>query len=67
LDRRPGAIRLATVAASGLLAVAFLPVFLGFAAHNAGLVAAGKAAAERSGVLVTDSPVAAFYSRKPPV
>jgi hypothetical protein len=65
LDRRLGVVRLATVAASGLLAVAFLPVFLGFAANNAGLVAAGKAAGG-SGVLVTDSPVAAFYSGKPP-
>jgi hypothetical protein len=53
------------VAASGLLAVAFLPVFLGFAANNAGLIAAGKAASGGSGVLVTDSPVAAFYSSKP--
>jgi hypothetical protein len=67
LDRHRGLVRVATVAASGLLALGFLPVFLGFAAQNAGLVAAGKAAAGRSGVLVTDSPVAAFYSRKPPV
>ena len=67
LDRQRGLVRVATVAASGLLALGFLPVFLGFAAQNAGLVAAGKAAAGRSGVLVTDSPVAAFYSRKPPV
>ena len=33
---------------------------------NAGLVAAGRAAAGSSGVLLTDSPVAAFYSGKPP-
>jgi hypothetical protein len=49
-----------------LLAIAFMPVFAGFAAHNAGLIAAGKAASRGPGVLVTDSPVAAFYSRKPP-
>ncbi|GAC1637394.1 MAG: hypothetical protein NVS9B11_00260 [Candidatus Dormibacteraceae bacterium] len=66
LDRHLGVARMATVAASGLLAVAFLPVFTGFAANNSGLVAAGKAAAGCPGVLVTDSPVAAFYSGKLP-
>jgi hypothetical protein len=66
LDRHSSAVRVAAVAAGGLLAVAFVPVFLGFAAHNAGLIAAGKAASGSPGVLVTDSPVAAFYSHKPP-
>jgi cellulose synthase/poly-beta-1,6-N-acetylglucosamine synthase-like glycosyltransferase len=66
LDRYAPAVRLVAVAASGLLAVGFLPVFASFAADNAGLVAAGQAAANRQGVLVTDSPVVAFYSHKPP-
>jgi hypothetical protein len=66
LDRQSSAVRLMAVAAGGLLAVAFIPVFAGFAANNAGLIAAGKAASGGSGVLVTDSPVAAFYSGKPP-
>ncbi|MDQ6722381.1 MAG: glycosyltransferase, partial [Candidatus Dormibacteraeota bacterium] len=67
LDRHIAVLRLASVAASGLLVVAFLPVFTGFASNNAGLVAAGKAAGGSPGVLVTDSPVAAFYSGKPPI
>jgi cellulose synthase/poly-beta-1,6-N-acetylglucosamine synthase-like glycosyltransferase len=66
LDRYAPAIRLVAVAATGLLAVAFLPVFASFAAANAGLVAAGQAAANSHGVLVTDSPVVAFYSHKAP-
>ena len=65
LDRHVAALRLAAIAASGLLVVAFLPVFAGFASDNAGLVAAGRAASGGPGVLVTDSPVAAFYSGKP--
>jgi hypothetical protein len=66
LERHATALRLGAVAAGGLLAVGFIPVFAGFAADNAGLVAAGKAAAHTAGVLVTDSPVAAFYSGKSP-
>jgi len=66
LDRHSSVVRVVAVAASGLLAVAFIPVFAGFAANNAGLIAAGKAASGGTGVLITDSPVAAFYSRKPP-
>jgi len=66
LDRHATVVRLGAVAAGGLLAIAFLPVFTGFAADNAGLVAAGRAAAGIPGVLLTDSPVAAFYSGKPP-
>jgi len=64
LDRHRAVLRVAAVAASGLLAVGFVPVFAGFAADNAGLLAAGKAASATPGVLVTDSPVAAYYSSK---
>ncbi|HVD46774.1 MAG TPA: glycosyltransferase [Candidatus Limnocylindria bacterium] len=66
LDRHLVVVRTAAVAAGGMLAVAFVPVFAGFAADNAGLVAAGRAASGIPGVLVTDSPVAAFYSGKLP-
>jgi cellulose synthase/poly-beta-1,6-N-acetylglucosamine synthase-like glycosyltransferase len=66
LDRQVVLLRVGAVAASLLLAVAFLPVFAGFASDNAGLIAAGKAASSSPGILITDSPVAAFYSRKPP-
>jgi cellulose synthase/poly-beta-1,6-N-acetylglucosamine synthase-like glycosyltransferase len=66
LDRYVGAVRLATIAAAALLAVAFVPVFSAFAAQDAGLAAAGKATACTNGVLLTDSPVAAYFSGKPP-
>ena len=66
LDRYAAAMRLIIVGASALLAVAFLPVFAGFSGGNAGLVAAGKAAAGSGGMLLTDSPVVAYYSGKPP-
>jgi cellulose synthase/poly-beta-1,6-N-acetylglucosamine synthase-like glycosyltransferase len=66
LDRYSTTARVATVGATALLAVAFLPVFMSFAADNAGLVAAGRASAGSPGMLITDSPVAAFYSGKPP-
>jgi cellulose synthase/poly-beta-1,6-N-acetylglucosamine synthase-like glycosyltransferase len=66
LERHAVALRLAAVSAGGLLAIAFMPVFASFAVDNAGLVAAGKAAGGIPGVLLTDSPVAAFYSGKPP-
>jgi hypothetical protein len=66
LERIATPLRLAAVSAGGLLAIGFLPVFGGFAADNAGLVAAGRAASGSPGVLVTDSPVAAFYSGKSP-
>jgi hypothetical protein len=66
LDRQVVLLRVGAVAASLLLTVAFLPVFAGFASDNAGLVAAGRAASGSPGVLITDSPVAAFYSRKAP-
>jgi Glycosyltransferase like family 2 len=65
LDRHSTVTRVATLAAAGLLTVAFLPIFANFAAANTGLMAAGKAASENPGVLVTDSPVVAYYSHKP--
>lgn len=66
LDRYAGLIRVSAVAATGLLAIGFAPVFEGFAAGNAGLVAAGTAAAGRPGALLTDSPAVAYYSHKSP-
>ena len=66
LDRYAGAVRLASVAAAAMLAVAFVPVFSSFAAENSGLVLAGHAASCGPGSLLTDSPVAAYYSGKPP-
>ena len=66
LDRHPSVVRVASVAAAGLLAVSFIPVFSSFAAANTGLVAAGRAASGSPGMLVTDSPVVAFYSGKQP-
>jgi hypothetical protein len=46
--------------------VGFLPVFASFASDNAGLAAAGRAAAGTSGMLITDSPVVAYYSGRQP-
>jgi cellulose synthase/poly-beta-1,6-N-acetylglucosamine synthase-like glycosyltransferase len=66
LDRQASPARLIAAAASAVLAVGFLPVFASFAAVNSGLIAAGRAASGDQGVLVTDSPVAAFYSGRPP-
>jgi hypothetical protein len=66
LDKHPGVVRVLVVGATALLAVAFLPVFSSFAAMNAGLVAAGRSASSSPGMLLTDSPVAAYYSGKKP-
>jgi len=66
LDRHPAVARLAAVGAAALLAIAFLPVFTGFGAADSGLVAAGRAAGGSPGMLITDSPVVAYYSGKPP-
>jgi cellulose synthase/poly-beta-1,6-N-acetylglucosamine synthase-like glycosyltransferase len=66
LDRHSSLVRTLAVASGGLLTIAYIPVFAGFAADNAGLIAAGKATRGDPGVMVTDSPVAAFYSGKPP-
>jgi hypothetical protein len=65
LDRYAAIIGVAAVGATALLAIAFLPVFESFAAANLGLMAAGRAVAGSPGVLITDSPVVAFYSGKP--
>ncbi len=66
LDRHVPAIRGLMVGANAALAVAFLPVFLSFAAFNAGLETAGRASAGSPGMLLTDSPTAAYYSGKQP-
>src|SRR5260370_69038 len=66
LDRQSALARLGAVAAGALLAVAFLPTFASFAAGNAGLIAAGQAATGDHGMLITDSPVVAFYSGRAP-
>jgi hypothetical protein len=66
LDRQHALARLGAVAAGALLAVAFLPTFASFAAGNAGLIAAGQAATGDHGLLITDSPVVAFYSGRAP-
>jgi cellulose synthase/poly-beta-1,6-N-acetylglucosamine synthase-like glycosyltransferase len=66
LDRHSAVVRLAAVGAAALLAIAFLPVFTGFGAQDSGLIAAGRAASGSPGMLITDSPVVAFYSGKPP-
>ena len=66
LERYGSTVRVLATGASALLAVAFLPVFTGFADGNAGLVAAGRAAAPRTGMLLTDSPAVAYYSGRPP-
>jgi len=57
---------LLALAPFGLLAVAYVPVFQSFAGANQGLLAAGAATQRVPGRLLTDSPAAAFASRKPP-
>ncbi len=66
LDRHPVHLGVAGAAAAGLVTIAFLPVLAGFSAIDRGLLAAGTAAARQPGGLLTDSPVAAFYSGKQP-
>jgi hypothetical protein len=66
LDRQHALARLGAVGAGALLALAFLPTFASFAAGNAGLIAAGRAATSDHGMLITDSPVVAFYSGRAP-
>src|SRR5258708_26004046 len=66
LDRHVPAVRLIAVAATGLVAVAFLPAFASFAADNTGLIAPGRAAAGGSRLLITHSPVVAFYRGRLP-
>jgi len=66
LDRYSTTVRLVAVGATALLAVAFLPVFASFGSINGGLIAAGRATSGSPGVLLTDSPVVAYYSGKLP-
>jgi len=66
LERQPAFLTVAAAAAAGLLAVAYVPVFQSFASANQGLLAAGAATQRVPGRLLTDSPAAAFASRKPP-
>jgi cellulose synthase/poly-beta-1,6-N-acetylglucosamine synthase-like glycosyltransferase len=66
LDRYSATVRLAAVGATALLAIAFVPVFASFGSLNDGLIAAGRATSGSPGVLLTDSPVVAFYSGKQP-
>ena len=66
LDRHPGSLGVAAAVAAGLVTVAFLPVLASFSAIDRGLVAAGSAAATQPGAVLTDSPVAAYYSLKTP-
>ncbi len=66
LDRHRAMVSSIAVGATGILAIAFLPVFSSFADANGGLVAAGRAAAGGSGMLLTDSPTAAYYSHRQP-
>ena len=66
LDRYSATVRLAAVGATALLAVAFLPVFASFGSLNDGLTLAGRATRGSPGMLLTDSPVVAYYSGKQP-
>jgi cellulose synthase/poly-beta-1,6-N-acetylglucosamine synthase-like glycosyltransferase len=66
LDRQASPARILAAGASAMLAIGFMPVFAGFAAANSGLITAGRAAGGDQGMLMTDSPVAAYYSGKPP-
>jgi hypothetical protein len=66
LDRAPAPAWAVSTIGAALLAAAFVPVFQGFAAGNGGLEAAGLAASSAPGRLLTDSPVAAYFSHKPP-
>jgi hypothetical protein len=54
------------VGAAAAVALGFVPVLTGLAADNRGLQQAGVNAASSSGTLVTDSPVAAYWSHKAP-
>lgn len=66
LDRYGTAMTVAAAAASAGLAIAFVPVFLGFAGATSDLAAAGRSVAASPGLLLTDSPEVAYYSGRPP-
>ena len=65
LDRVRWPAVMGIAAASALLVLGFLPLYASFGADNAGLVAAGRASAG-PGILITDSPVVAYYSGRAP-
>ena len=65
LDQAPAILRSVAVIAAAAVAIAFIPIFVALSAENAGLVAAGEAASRIPGALLTDSPVAAYWSHKP--
>ena len=66
LDRHPRLLGAGAAIAAGLVTVAFLPVLAGFSAIDRGLAEAGRVAGAQPGALLTDSPVAAYYSGKQP-
>lgn len=66
LDRLPRPVALAAAWAAAAVTIGYLPVFGGLAADNRGLALAGRTAGAVPGALLTDSPVAAYWSRKPP-
>src|SRR5205823_10543663 len=66
LEKRPAPAAIGAVGAAGLLAIAFLPVLQGLGSLDGGLQAAGIGAGRYPGALLTDSPVAAYFSGRPP-
>ena len=66
VDRARLPVALVPAGAAVAVAAAFIPVLNGLAADNRGLVAAGASARVLPGALLTDSPVAAYWSGKPP-
>lgn len=66
LDRLWAPAGVAATALAAAVTIAYLPVLSGLVDDNRGLVAAGRAAGAVPGALLTDSPVAAYWSRKPP-
>lgn len=66
VDRLAAPAGVLLVAAAGLLTIAYVPVATSLGEENRGLVAAGQATRSYDGALLTDSPVAAFASGRPP-
>ena len=66
VDRLAAPAGMILIAAAGLLAIAYVPVINGLGEENRGLVAAGDATRAYGGVLLTDSPVAAYASGRRP-
>src|SRR5205807_947165 len=65
-DRLRMPVALLPIGAAAVVAAVYVPVFTGLAADNRGLRAAGASTATMPGALLTDSPAAAYWSRKPP-